>query len=80
MEQPSGTVCPSTTCACRTTPPPTPESFISVRSAVLLLMSVVIGLMISGLAFIAYSSIAGAAMAGLGAFGCALMAAHTLVR
>ncbi|MEU0883364.1 hypothetical protein ABZ345_32560 [Lentzea sp. NPDC005914] len=77
MEQPRDGSCPSPTCRCRTAPP---ESVLSVRSAVLLVLSIVIGFVIGWLAFVAYGNVAGAAIAGMGAFGCVLVAANALVR
>lgn len=54
--------------------------FISLRTAVILLIAFVCGVVAGSLTFLAYGNVPAAVLAGLGAVAGALIAAHTLVR
>jgi hypothetical protein len=68
-------------CACQTAaPPPEPEGFITQRSALVGLIAIVCGLVVGAITYVAYGNTAGAVLAGLGALGGTLVAAHALIR
>lgn len=75
---------PAPICACQASQLPTvaaveKPSFISVRSALVVLFALVLGLAFGPLAFIAYGNVAGAVIAGSTTFGVVLGGAHALI-
>ncbi len=61
-------------------PEPEPDGLITQRSALIAVISLVLGLVVGAVTFIAYGNVGGAVLAGLGALGGTLIAAHTLIR
>ncbi|MFE7587758.1 hypothetical protein ACWDD9_31570 [Kitasatospora sp. NPDC001119] len=61
------------------TPPPAPEPFLTVRTAVILLAGALTGLVVGGLTFLGGGRAATAAVAGLAAFGASVVGLHKLI-
>ncbi|WP_407838049.1 hypothetical protein ACE1OC_19360 [Streptomyces sp. DSM 116496] len=61
-------------------PSPEPGPFLTVHTALVLMMATFIGLVVGGLTFLSGGPIAGAILAGLTASGASILALRTLIR
>ncbi|MEW1583458.1 hypothetical protein AB0407_36110 [Streptomyces microflavus] len=61
-------------------PPPGPAPFLTVHTAIILLASVVIGLIVGGLTFVSTQAAAAAVLAGLTAAGVSIPVLRSLIQ